>query len=480
VIGFNPAAVNSVTNAAKAAYAARPIPEVPASQFNAAGGLLFATPQNRSPYNTRSNNFSPRLGFAWNPAASRSTVIRGGAGIFYFDLGIADFNQTGFSQSTPLVSSLDGMVTPYATMSNPFPDGIQQPTGASLGIDTFLGRGISTFNRDVQNPYSVRWNLTVQHQLRSNLVVEATWLGNHSVHLTNSRPLNFTPNQYLSRSTVRDQTTIDFLSANVTNPFSGLLPGTGLTGTVTTRDQLLTTFPVYTGVTANSLNQGSSYAHMGLFKLEKRFSGGLQFQAAYQLSKTIQRLTLLNDGDPTLEKRIAPEDATQRGVINGIYELPFGRGKRFVGGANAVLDQIVGGWLVSGIYTLQSGPQLEWGNVVYLGGDLNIDPRSIDGAFDTTRFLRDSSLQPSRNLRTFNSAFGKLRADGVNTWDLSAIKNFTLKERLRLQYRCEFFNAPNHTLFGPPDVSPTSTTFSRIQTQSNQPRRIQMALRLVW
>jgi hypothetical protein len=480
VVGWDPAAVNSVSVAAKAAYTARPIPEVPAAKFVTTGGLLFANAQNRSPYATHSRNFSPRFGFAWNPEAARKTVVRGGVGIFYFDLGVADFNQTGYSQSTPLVSTLDGNLTPYSTLTNPFPDGIQKPTGAALGYDTFLGRGISSFNRGVQNPYSVRWNFTLQHQLAANFVVEATYLANHAVHLTVSRPLNFTPTQYLSRSPVRDQATIDFLSANVPNPFSGLLPGTNLTGTVTTRDQLLSAYPVYTGVTMNGVNEGSSYSHMALIKLEKRFSNGLQFQCAYQLSHTIQRLGLLNDGDAYLEKRIAPEDATHRAVLNGIYELPFGKGKRFGGRSNAVLERVIGGWLISGMYTLQSGPPIEWGNVVYLGGPLNMDARNISRAFDTTRFVRDSAQQPSRNLRTFDTAFTSLRADGVNIWDASVIKNFPLKERVRLQYRCELFNVANHPLFGPPDVSPTSSTFGRIQTQANQPRRIQMALRLVW
>ncbi len=480
VIGFDPTAINSVTKPATEAYAARPIPEVPPAQFNARGGLLFATPGNRSPYNTRSKNFSPRAGFSWRLPGARRTVVRGGAGMFYFDLGLANFNQTGFSQSTALVATLDGYLTPYATLSNPFPDGIQKPTGASLGYDTYLGRGISYFNRDVQNPYSVRWNVSVQHQLATNLLIEATYLANHAVHLTVDRPVNFVPNQYLSRSPIRDQAVINFLSANVPNPFANLLPGTTLNGSVTSRAQLLAAFPVYTGVTANATNEGSSIAHMGILKVEKRFSNGLQFQGAFQLSKTLQRLSLLNDGDVALEKRISPQDATRRAVINGIYELPFGKGKRFASGANRILNLAIGGWVLSGLYTLQSGPPLSWGNVVYVGGDLQMDPRNIERAFDTSRFIRSPELQPSRNLRTFSSAFSNLRADGVNTLDMSAIKNFTLRERIRLQYRCEFFNAPNHPLFGAPDVSPTSTTFGQIRTQANEPRRIQMALRLVW
>ncbi len=474
VNGFDPAAALSITAAARAAYAKNPIPEVSPQQFNPVGGILFAGPGRREAYQTRSANFSPRIGFAWTPAAlGRKTVFRGGGGVFFFDLGMASTIQTGFSQTTPYVTTLDGYLTPYTTLSNPFPVGILQPTGSALGVDTYLGRGVSFYNPKPLNAYSVRWNLSIQRLVAGEMMVEAGYLGNHSVHLGVDRALNFTPRQYLSVKPERDQAAIDFLSASVPNPFANLLAGTGLNGGVTTRSQLLNVFPQFTGVTRQADNEGGSYAHTLFLKADKRFSRGFQMQAALQYSRIMQRLNRLDDSDPYLEKRVPVENVPWRLVTSGIYNLPFGQGRGF-------LNQVIGGWIASGVFTIDAGHPLEWGNVIYLGGDLGMDPTNIDRAFDTTRFDTNARQQLGRNLRTFPTTFSNLRSAGVNSLDLSAIKNFPLRERLKLQFRCEFFNAFNHVQFGAPDVSPTSSTFGRIVDQANLPRRIQMALRLVW
>src|SRR5205823_7366210 len=119
-----------------------------------------------------------------------------------------------------------GGLRPTATLANPFPQGIAQPTGSSLGLATFLGQSFNFFNPHPANPYSIRWTLDVQRQLSQGLVLEVGYTGNHSVHLPVDHQLDFIPRQYLSTSPVRDQATIDRLTANVPNPFAGLLPGT--------------------------------------------------------------------------------------------------------------------------------------------------------------------------------------------------------------------------------------------------------------
>jgi hypothetical protein len=174
------------------------------------------------------------------------------------------------------------------------------------------------------------------------------------------------------------------------------------------------------------------------------------------------------------------EDRPLRIVTSGTYQLPFGRGRRFGAGANRVLNQVIGGWMWAGVYMWQSGQPLQWGNVIYLGGDLHPNPRNLDRAFDVTRFDRTPANQLASNIRTFPTAFSGLRADRIMNVDFSVIKDFPIRERLKLQYRAEFFNLLNHPVFSTPDLSPTSSTFGQVLNQENLPRRIQMALRLSW
>ena len=422
VIGFDRTAENAVTAKAKAAYAASPIPEVPVSQFNPAGGLLFASSSNRFPYTTSGKNFSPRLGFAWTPSGARN-VIRGGFGVYYFDLGITALNQTGFSQATSLVATQDGYLTPYSTFNNPFPDGIQQPLGASQGINTYLGQGVAWYNNAPKNPYSMRWNLSVQRLLTPELVLEIGYIGNRSDNLGVDYQNNFVPAKYQSTVPTRDQATIDFLATQVKNPFAGLIPGTNLNSATVARSQLLSAIPQFTGVNEQSRNEGNSTSHTMLVRLERRMKGGLQMQASMQYSRIMQEMGRLNDSDVQLERRVAAEDRPLRGVVSGTWQLPFGRGKRFASNGRA-LNRLVGGWSLNGVYMWQSGQAVEWGDMIYFGGDLQWNASNIDRVFDTTRFNTDSRLQRSQNIRTFPSAFSSLRADSVSNLDLSAIKEF--------------------------------------------------------
>jgi hypothetical protein len=181
VNGFNPAALNAVAQAAAAAYAKAPMSQLSASAFSALGGLTFASSSDRSGYSLPAFFPSPRVGLSWAPSALHGkTVFRGGFGIFNNSIGAyLTGPNTGFSQTTNLVPTNDSYVTPYATLSNPYPGGsIQTPAGSALGVNSNLGNSISFYTSNITNPYrpdrdyeylAINRELRRQHQ---NLIEE--------------------------------------------------------------------------------------------------------------------------------------------------------------------------------------------------------------------------------------------------------------------------------------------------------------------
>jgi hypothetical protein len=168
-------------------------------------------------------------------------------------------------------------------------------------------------------------------------------------------------------------------------------------------------------------------------------------------------------------------------VVSGRYGLPFGKGRRFAAGAGPLVNRVIGGWITNFIYTYETGGPLGWGNVIYLGGPLNIDSHNPNHTFNTTPFDRNSSDQLSDNLRTLPPRFSNLRSDNTNNVDFSVIKDIPIRERLTLEFRAEFFNFFNHPLFHGPNLSPTSPSFGTIPNgPTNLPRNTQLALRLMW
>ena len=481
LVGFDDSSANSVTAAARAAYAANPLPDLPASAFNPVGGPIFASSSHRTIYSTPGDAFSPRLGVAYTPARlGGNTVFRGGFGIFYDTYGTTGVQQPGFSQSTPFVPTLDGFLTPVTTLSNPFPAGVLQPVGAARGLNQNLGQGLTYTNTTFAQPYSRRYTAGVQQELGSGIVLEATYAFNQFRALPVNLALNYTPESFLSTSDVRDQATINRLSANVPNPFQGLLPGSTLNGPTITYEQLLRAYPQYTSLQITTVNEGTSSQHMVSLTAQKRFSRGMQLLATYTRSKMYEATSKLNPSDTELERRIANEDRPNRFVLSGVYALPFGAGQPYGNGLAPWLRTVVGGWSVSGIYTYQSGAVQTWGNVIYLGGDLEWDPRNVDRAFNTAAFNTVPAQQLDRNIRTLPSDFGELRLDAINTLNVALVKNTPLGKGTTLQLRAETFNAFDRVQFSAPVNAPTNANFGLITSQANAPRSVQFAVRLMW
>jgi hypothetical protein len=148
---------------------------------NLAGALSFAgnSGTSRQVYDYDNNNLAPRFGFAWTVA--KSTVIRGGAGMFFNPFGLTQSDVgfvpgAGYSSTTPMVASLDS-ITPFRTLSNPYPDGLVQPTRDSQGARTFLGQGLSVWDASARTPYNLQWNFDLQQSLPENLLIGRLWRG---------------------------------------------------------------------------------------------------------------------------------------------------------------------------------------------------------------------------------------------------------------------------------------------------------------
>jgi hypothetical protein len=495
VNGFDTTAPSPIAAAAISAYAKNPIPQIPAGQFQVPGGHTFASPSNPNAYQMSSHIFSPRIGFAWTPAAlGGKTAIRGGFGVFVFPVGIMGgptpsssfpdpINQSGFSQTTQMVVTNNNYLTPAATLANPFPNGIIPLSAAAPGLGTFLGQNILFANSNIRNPYSVRWNFGIERQLSPTTVVQVLYIGNHSVHLPITTQLNSVPQQYLATGSVRNNIVINSLSATVPNPFAGLLPNsTSLNGSAIALQQLLLPFPQFPngGVTEQYNNAGSSYYESLNIGLRKRMSHGLTIISNFAWASLISRQLYLNTFDPAPQKT-ASADSRPFNFVNAMtYRLPIGR-NQLVNVQSRWANALIGGWVLNGIYTLESGAPLSWGNVIYYGGPLHLNTRQVnDPAFDVTQFNTVSAQQLSSNVRTFQTYFNNLRADPVNVMDASIMKEFHFSERRYFQVRLETFNTLNRSGFGAPNLTPTSSSFGLITSTVLNPRNVQAAGRLVW
>ncbi len=491
VRGFDSAYVQPFEAAARAAYARNPTPEVPVDQFNLRGGLTFAgvNGQPRGLYEVPKKNFMPRFGFAYK--LTDKTVIRGGYGIFFGFLGQrrGDVIQSGFSQATPFIPTLNNGLSFISTLSNPFPNGISEPRGAADGPQTFLGQSITFFNSNPLSPYNQRWQLGVQREFFGGIVGEINYVGNRGTHIEVGRNLNAVPNRFLSTSATRDQARFDYLSANVPNPLAGLMPATAgavFRANQIARSRLLVPFPMFDAVNTTT-NEGYSWYHALQLDVEKRFSRGYTFGISYTYSKFMEAVDLLNAADPAPTEAISPADRPHRFTFNGIYELPFGKGRMLLGNVNPVVSRFVSGWQLQGIYAYQSGVPIGFGNVIFTGDVKNIrlpgDQQTVARYFNTDAgFNRVVAQQLAANVRTFPLRFGFLRATPINNYDLSLLKNTEIWENKTLQFRAEFLNAFNHPLFPGPNTNPTVVQFGTIQasTQDNYARRIQLALKFMF
>jgi hypothetical protein len=258
------------------------------------------------------------------------------------------------------------------------------------------------------------------------------------------------------------------------------------------RGQLLRPYPQFTSVIPLFSSGSSSTYHALQARFSKRFTHGLQVESSYAWSKVLDNGSNHQDSYNILADRsVTSYDITHRFVLSAIYELPFGRGRYYGAHLPGAVDLILGGWQVNGITTLQSGTplsisasnvnglgtQAQWastnGQSPMIEGDIH---DRLSKYFNTAAFFQPlpftfGNLSPYTN---------NLRTPMVNNTDLSLFKQFQPVERLRVQFRAEFFNAFNRVQFSGPNTSVTSTSFGVISSQANSPRQLQFGLKILF
>jgi hypothetical protein len=476
--GFDPFTPSPVEAAARAAYTAaynaNPSAfQITPDQFRVTGGLTFADADRRAAWNADKRNWQPRFGAAYQ--LNEKTVFRGGFGIFMAPFRIEAPFQPGFSASTTFVPTNDQGRTFVANLNNPFPNGLTQAVGSSLGLNSRFGQELGASDAgiipgDRMNPKFNRMIVGVQRELPGQFVVEANYVSSWGYDMIVNRNINFVPRQYLGTDPTNAEAANTFLTATLTNPFRGLfnnnpaLASVGFnTATTIQRQQLLRPFPQFGNVWVQENNGTNRYKSLQL-QGSKRFSRDLTFNATYTRSSLRERLSYLNASDPELEDRLSPDDRPNRYTVAASYRLPLGRGRMLGGDMNRVLDAVVGGWQLNGTYEWQSGQPFNFtGNIYYSGDQSTIEARTFEGdgsghkygVFECTNTAVCTNLPiftPTTgftvlnqfSLRNFATTHDNLRHMPYQAVNLSLTKNFQIREGQRLQLRAEALNAFNH------------------------------------
>jgi hypothetical protein len=513
ITGFDPEAQLAITQAAEAAYASNPLPQLPASQFRVRGGALYAgAPGGRERTWAGEHMWMPRFSAAYK--LNDRTVIKGGYGLFFDTLNAADYtsiNQLGYSVTTTNVASTDfgqtwllgDPVNGVLPIVDPFPvrlngSRFESPLGDSLGPNAILGTSFNRENPDRNHARVQRWRVGVQREFFGNTAVEIAYSGSYSDRVERSIPEAYVPEQYYSTNTTsRDTSAQQFLQGQVPNPFYignlGSLQTTdpalyqrlsGLshfTARNIQRQALLRGFPHLTGLTFTSLPLGIVKAHSLEVTVNRRYSRGLSANAAFSVNRVRENRTVeLYEREPTLWQ--GSQDARPWRLSGGaVYELPFGSGRPFLNNGG-VLGAIFGGWQTAGTAEYQPGALLEWGNI-FFSGDLKDIPKSNpeialqrDGTIDPTKtwintdagFEKVANRQPAAfQKRSFPFRVDGVRGTGLFLVNMNVVRNFDLGNRRQFQFRVDVQNVFDAVLWGNPNLDPTSTNFGKITSATN-------------
>lgn len=324
------------------------------------GGLLFAgvNGNSRAPIITDTNNIQPRIGFAF--LAHPKLVFRGGYGLFYTNFQSNDIMQNlGFSRTTSEAVSNDGGITPVADgLSNPFPGGVLQPVGSSLGTLTYLGQGFNTWNRWYKIPRAHEFSFGFQYRVGNNAVFEMAYVGNRVRAYAGNYNLNLPSWSFAQQCDALSGGKMSICNQLVTNPFKGVAAFQGssfYSSSTISNFNIHRPSPQFGDVTQEGRNLGKDWYNGLQVAYTQRPAHGLTFNTSFVWSKQIEQWGWMNQYLNKPQRSPYYLGLPQVFKLSGTYELPVGRGKALQLGNNKVLETFLGGWMVASDFTAQSG-----------------------------------------------------------------------------------------------------------------------------
>jgi hypothetical protein len=485
------------------------------------GGLRFAGVDGapERPWKYDKNNYQFRVGGTYQ--INEKTVLRAGYGKYFLNPTSQSFN-AGFSQATPIITSVDGNRTPTYALGNPWPNGIQAPPGSSLGPLTFLGRNPSFSNPDFIVPNVHQFSAGVQRELPGRISLEVTYAGSRSYDIEgNWGGYNEPSAQFQAQCDVTLGGSRSFCDQQLPNPFfqvPGFEGTTRFTSATLSRFELNRPFPAFTGFNMNQQNLGRMWYDSMQVVANKRWARGVTVNAAYTWvprwteegantttgigNAYVDEVSLLRNRGPYFSHR------EHRIVASGVWELPWYRNQRTLAG------YLLGGWSIAPAFVYQSGQPWDMPGNVDLAPGVNLDdvalPGEKDGQFiygvkpcigqrqsnGTYALLAVSTaygctepyflIREAFQRRTAMFRYDEFRRPSFWQVDVNFAKTTPITDRVRFQVRLEAFNVFNSPMYDERNYNQTTSSadFGRINRnstgQSNFQRFVQLGFRLIF
>jgi hypothetical protein len=452
------------------------------------------------------DHFTPRGGFSYQ--LNSKTVLQGGLSMNFLDGGAYEYGTSKVAVNYG--NLLDGSTT-YKTTGSTTPafgnwDVNSLPLPAPIPFNPGLGTAsaIDAFDptKDGLAPYDIVWNVGIQRELPYQMFLSASYTGNRGNRLTSQlNPINQLNPSYLSLGPILGDlvTSPQAVAAGIKIPYSGFVQQYGGSATVL---QALLPYPQFASIFNNFDDNGSSLYNAMQIQTEKRYSNGLSFLVAYNLSHlqsntgsgfTSFASSSLNKNNQKSEWSVDGNDSPNAINIAATYELPFGKGRQFMSHSNGVVNAVLGGWQISPLLTYATGTPLQ----VTVPGDplgcaeptcTSNRPNVVAGVQQQFSYSNVYSGQPVLNAAAFSNpgvwAIGNeprylssIRNPFQKNENIALAKYFPVGEKVKIKLEIEYFNAFNRVIFGGPDTTLTDTNFGKvINSQANTQRQGQAHL----